>query len=87
MGSRAHARTLSIAAVSPAIAAMAPAFIFPEIRNPILDKTGLRRDCPVLSLFHSLAVYSSYRDRGNAVSIANRVSGMSFRREATMALP
>lgn len=38
------------------------AFIFPEIRNPILDKTpGLRRNCPYL--FHSLPGYFSYRDR------------------------
>lgn len=39
------------------------AFIFPEIRNPIFDKTGLHRDCLLHSFSHSLPDYFSYRDR------------------------
>lgn len=46
--------TLPIGAVLPTVAtavAATPAFIFPEIRNPILDKTGLRRNCPAPLFF------------------------------------
>lgn len=74
-----RSRTLPIGVVSPTIAAAASAFIFPEIRNPILDKTGLRGNCPTplfFILFQSISHIAIVRQMLYLSPTAR--SGMSF---------